>query len=305
MLTSSLRPSPRVRSGFTLIELLVVIAIIAILIGLLLPAVQKVREAASRLKCQNNLKQIGLALHTHHDSYGYFPDTGTTWGSPRGTTNGYDNWGWTWQLLPYLEQNNLTNPTLANSFIAASYVPQFQCPTRRQNARWVVPYAVEASASQVLLPANSTVSGLDYAANLGPTGCSLQSTCIHGFVERFTHIRALDITDGLSNTMAVGEKYVKSTLYGGLDTSDCCGWLNGASHEMLRTGANQPKHDNPNDTTVGGGGNTAFFGSAHPSGFNCVAADGSVRMVRYEVNLATFRLYLQRDDGQVLNLDQL
>src|SRR5262249_45809233 len=75
----------------------------------------------------------------------------------------------------------------------------------------------------------------------------------------------------------------KATMYDGLDTSDCCGWLNGASHEVLRTGQNQPKKDNPNDTTVGGGGNTAFFGAAHPGGVNCVVGDGCVRIGRSDV----------------------
>src|SRR5947209_945538 len=102
---------PRSRMGFTLIELLVVIAIIGVLAGLLLPAVQKVREAANRMKCQNNLKQLALAMHNYHGTYEQFPPGAVKYRNyePPGSSNRieYDRYTWLTLSLPYIEQDNL------------------------------------------------------------------------------------------------------------------------------------------------------------------------------------------------------
>ena len=208
----------RLRVGFSLIELLVVIALIAVLIGLLLPAVQKVRESAARLSCTNNLKQLGLALHHHHDSSSRLPGGIIVNGSVE------DGWGTGFtELLPHLEQQNLRNIYRfdlswfdpANAPAVAVEVKVFYCPANRSSGG--IDTAPLAAQWNCYIP--PYVAGVDYAFCKGANaGLSLESSRVPASVRgpfgiavrdgegtMTGTVRLTDVTDGTSSTFAIGE----------------------------------------------------------------------------------------------------
>ncbi len=288
---SGRRPPRQTKQAFTLIELLVVIAIIALLIGLLLPAVQKVREAAARLTCSNNLKQMGIGFHNHHDALGHFPKGGThvppTYPSSADTSAGTptareSSWSWAYQLLPFIEQDNLYRNT-DSTFVRNTPVKVYHCPSRRQ--------------AQVV---NGTAK-IDYAGCAGD-----QANGVNGIVMQTTLglVRMADVLDGTSNTVMLGEKQLNRAMFGQStdDNESYCtsGWNN--DWEVYRWGATAPGQD----TNVPGDANCSYaFGSAHATGFNCVFGDGSVRFLRYSVTPTTWRRVCVRNDNQVLSLNDL
>jgi prepilin-type N-terminal cleavage/methylation domain-containing protein len=212
--------------AFTLIELLVVMAIIAVLVGLLLPAVQKVREAANRTKCLNNLKQMGLALHLYHDNQGCFPAGylyhGTSSQPPGPTpfprirhrppptsffTPNAPGWGWASLLLPYLEQTALAQLTDYNLPVEGPsslpirtvMLPMYTCPSDTGTGIFLV----LSGKSQAL----ATAATNSYAACYG-SGFLLPTKpdAGNGVFSRNSHVRIADILDGTSNTLAIGER---------------------------------------------------------------------------------------------------
>jgi prepilin-type N-terminal cleavage/methylation domain-containing protein/prepilin-type processing-associated H-X9-DG protein len=282
-------------AAFTLIELLVVIAIIGILIALLLPAVQKIREAAARIQCANNLKQIGLACHNHHDVYNRFPDDGLEWWdggpTPGPAVSPKQTYGWMYQILSFIEQDNVW--VAKSPVVQAAIIKTYNCPALR---------------SPILYGGTDMLS--DYGGNAGSLygdggGPGVGPPAHNGVIVQNYEapITILSISDGTSNTILAGDKYVIQSQNAGGSWGDNTGYWSGWGWDSVRFGLQPPASDRTptnNFDNIGVAGTYNFFGSAHTGGINAVFADGSVHMINFNIAGGTFALLCARNDGQVI-----
>jgi prepilin-type N-terminal cleavage/methylation domain-containing protein len=309
--------SPR-RAAFTLIELLVVIAIIAVLIGLLLPAVQKVRAAADGTKCLNNLKQIGLALHLYHDTYKTFPpayrftQSGSghkgpffdrpppgIWFAPNGP-----GWGWAGYLLPFLEQGALfrqidmtlplDSPSVLN--IRTTLLPLYTCPSDQQTGV----FTVRVINGRALADAATNSYAACYGA-LGLLGTAPEQG--NGIFFRNSHVSLMDIKDGTSNTIAIGERgaIFTQTPWAGVMTGGTARVTPGAPvyrNIIEPAPAMVMAHAGPHTVNSDLSEPYDFF-SPHVGVIHFAFADGSVRRVSFSVDTTVLQA-LATIDGQDL-----
>ena len=286
-----------VRRGFTLIELLVVIAIIGVLVALLLPAVQAAREAARRVSCTNNLKQIGLAIHGYHTSHDRLP-MGYTF-SPGYVRGGF---GWGAMILPGLEQNALfaaTNFSLplwnqANTTTSTTVNASFLCPSD------------ETSWGEFLDRDGFRYAKTSYVGSFGPGNMDTNPDDRRGLLSRNSSTRFADVTDGLSQTLAASERHNGSfaVAVGSHEHYDAeTVWVGAVkedpdddhAHTTLFQASHTPNSRDMNDQDAA---------SRHPSGTNVLLGDGSVRFLKNSINLAVYQALSSRAGGEVVGGDE-
>jgi|694.fasta_scaffold03064_4 prepilin-type N-terminal cleavage/methylation domain-containing protein/prepilin-type processing-associated H-X9-DG protein len=288
----------RIRRGFTLVELLVVIAIIGILVGLLLPAVQAAREAARRMQCSNNLKQIGLALHNHHDAFKALPPARGTlliqiypnnpsWWTPNPTTYR----GWMCEILPYIEQNNLKDRMFAGW--SAPFFNNYTTP--------VSTFACPSDGRTLNAPASGNGAPTSY---LGVTGWNSGGTSSANFNAQYfgpsdgvfnvnavrKGVRFAEITDGLSNTLAVGERPPDRQMYWGWYAVSDYDSLLSVSQAYSFHSCTLPGIFRAPMMPLNFDREACHFWSLHPGGGNWLMADGSVNFISYNSATITFGL---------------
>lgn len=313
------------RPGFTLVELLVVIAIIGVMVGLLLPAVQAAREAARRMQCGNNLKQLTLGLHNYESSYKTLP--------PSRITSGESRHSWSAFMLPFIEQTavydiynfNVRWWREVNFPATQTMIPSYVCPSSPSTR--MMPNAA-AQANHVVVPANG-FGPSDYSSTnevrrsfFEANGLPFPAGTLRGSpgaMDRNRATRLADIIDGLSNTMMLAERCGRPEIYfagkrpSGVVVADGWGWadydstsgsVNGASRDG--TLLNRTASSAPFATTIHGGcaincTNNSEYYSFHPGGINISLSDGSVRFISDSINAATLGALVTRAGGEVVS----